>query len=106
MTPSDIDAAFQDDLERDDHILRLRESGSSFLAIAQQLGLDSATVARSGYLRALARLSPEVKRASRLRELERLDSLADHIAARDDLDEPEMTRRLRLVDLLRLDVCE
>jgi len=106
MTLSDGDAVFPDDRELDDQILRLRERGDSFLAIAEQLGLDRATMARSRYLRALARLSPEEQSASRLRELERLDSLANHIAAREDLDGPEITRRLRLVDLLRLDLPE
>jgi hypothetical protein len=106
MTQSDGDAVFPDGRELDDQILRLRESGDSFLAIAEQLGLDRATVARSGYLRALARLSPEEQRASRLSELQRLDALANHIAACDDLDGPEITRRLRLVDLLRLDLPE
>jgi hypothetical protein len=106
MTKSGADAILSDDMALDDQILRLRESGRSYLAIAERLGLERATVARSRYLRALARLSPEEQSASRLGELQRLDSLANHIAARDDLDGPEIARRLRLVDLLRFDLPE
>jgi hypothetical protein len=103
MTQSDVDAVYQDQ-GLDDQIFRLRENGLSYLAIAKRLGLERATVARCGYLRSLARLSPEEQSASRLRELQRLDSLANHIAARDDLDGSEITRRLRLVDRLRFDL--
>ena len=62
MTESDLDAAVQDDPERDDQVLRLRDSGLSYLAISERVGLERATVARSGYLRALWRLPPSVLR--------------------------------------------
>ncbi len=106
MTQSDVDAAFQDDLERDAQILRLRENGLSYLAIAERLGLERATVARSGHLRALWRLPSGEQRSSCLRELQRLDMLANYIAARDDIDEAEIARQLQMVDHLRLDLLE
>ena len=106
MTQSDRDAVLPDDRERDDEILHLRESGHGYLAIADQLGLTRATMARSGYLRALGRLPPDQQSASCLRELERLDSLANHIAAREDLDEPEIAHRLLMVDRMRRDLVD
>ena len=106
MTRSDVDAAFQDDQELDDQILHLRENGLSYLAIAERLGLKRATVARSRYLRALWRLPSDEKGASCLREVQRLDTLANYIAARDDIDEAEIARQLQMVDRLRLDLLE
>ncbi len=106
MTRSNVDAAFQDDLELDDQILRLRENGLSYLAIAERLGLARATVARSGYLRALWRLPSGEQSGSCLRELQRLDTLANYIAARDDIDKAEIARQLQMVDRLRLDLLE
>jgi len=106
MTQSDVDAEFSDDRELDDQILRLRESGRSYLAIAERLDLERATVARSGYLRALWRLPADEQNASCRRELQRLDSLATHIAARDDIDESAIARQLQMVDRLRLDLNE
>jgi hypothetical protein len=106
MTQSNVDAVVQEGLDRDDQILRLRESGGSYLAIAERLGLERATVARSGYLRALRRLPPDERGAPRLRELQRLDSLANYIASRDDIDEAAIARQLQMIVRLRLDLHE
>ena len=104
MTQPDADALSPDDQERDNQILRLRESGRTYLAIAERLGLERATAARSGYLRALRRLPPDERSASRLSELERLDSLARSISSRDDIDDTAIVRRLQMVARLRLDL--
>jgi hypothetical protein len=106
MTKPEEDLDIPADIERDDQVLHLREGGRSYLAIAEQLGLERATTARARYLRALRRRPPAEQSALCIRELHRLDSLADHIATRKDRDQPEISRQLRMVDRLRLDLFE
>lgn len=86
---------------RDDQALALREGGCTYLTIAKELGMETATLARKGYLRALKRRSPEEQEILRRLELRRFDALAAHIASRQDLDEPEISRRSTAVDLLK-----
>jgi|SRR5665213_160045 len=91
---------------RDDQVITLRECGCTYLAIATQLGLGRATMARRSYLRGLKRRSPEEQSILRRHELERFDALANNIAARKDLGDNEIGRRLATVDVLRQELLE
>jgi len=91
---------------RDDQVITLRECGCTYLAIATQLELGRATMARKSFLRGLKRRSPEEQTILRRHELERFDALAKNIAARNDLDHNEINRRLATVDVLRRELLD
>ena len=86
---------------RDNQVITLRECGCTYVEIATQLELGRATRARKVYLRGLKGRSPEEQSVLRGHELARFDALATSVAARDDLDEDEISRRLATVDVLR-----
>jgi hypothetical protein len=103
MTKPEIEIA-PDFENRDDQVITLRECGCTYLAIAKQLGLEPATMARKCYLRALKRRSPEEQHILQQRELQRFDALAAHIASRADLGEEAIDQRLATVDRLRYEL--
>ena len=100
MTTSDTVVSAEIE-SRDDQVITLRECGCTYVAIAAQLELGRATMARKAYLRGLKRRSPEERSILQSHELARFDALATSISARRDLSEDEISRRLATVDLLR-----
>jgi hypothetical protein len=87
--------------ERDDRALVLRDQGRPFGGVAEILHLDSAGAANASFNRAL-RLRPRAEQARlRDREMRRLDTLAAHLRARDDLSTEEIVRRLQGVKYQR-----
>lgn len=62
--------------DRDDQALALRECGCTYATIAKELGLETATLARKAYLRALKHRSLEEQEILRRLELDRFETLA------------------------------
>jgi hypothetical protein len=104
MTTSPIEPGCAGEIVRDELVLRLRDEGRTYLAIANEVGLVRAAAARESYLRAVRRRSPQEQRSLCGRELQRLDALAAHVAERKDLDEQEVHLWLEMVDGLRHDL--
>jgi DNA-binding transcriptional MerR regulator len=87
--------------DTDAQALTLRESGMSFSAIARALGLDRATEAHKGYIRALGRREGDERNQLIKNEEARLDQLEQRIRERDAGDESKLERRLRGLKKLR-----
>lgn len=94
-------ADLDDNSERDERVLVLREEGRTFAGIARELGLEKTLDANAAFNRALRRRSPAEQETLRSHEIARLDALADRVRGRDDLDEAEVARRIRSVDRLK-----
>jgi DNA-binding transcriptional MerR regulator len=91
LPPQDVDA----------QALALRESGSSFSAIARQLELGRATDAHQSFVRALRTHDGDERRQLLEHEEERLDRLEQRIRQRDAGDATKVERRLQGVKNLR-----
>jgi hypothetical protein len=91
----------EDQSDRDESALGLRERGRSFANIARVLGLDGAGQANAAFIRALRRRSAHEQETLRSHEMARLDALGERLRQRDDLDEVEIARRTRVLDRLR-----
>jgi len=89
-----------DDLTGDERVLTLRDEGRSFVAIAKELQLSSASEAIAAFNRAFEQREPSDQEALRTREVARLDALGERVRRRTDLTEEEVDRRLQ--GLLRL----
>jgi hypothetical protein len=85
----------------DQEVLKLRESGSSYSAIARQLELRRATDAHRAFARALHSLTDEDRRRVTKNEELRLDQLEVRIRRRDAAEPEKIERRLAAVGLLR-----
>ncbi|HSZ35605.1 MAG TPA: hypothetical protein VK773_00830 [Acidimicrobiales bacterium] len=79
----------------------LRESGSSFSAIARALGFDRATDAHRSYVRALGAREGDERQQLVKNEEARLDLLEQRIRERDAKDVSKVERRLLGVQKLR-----
>ena len=85
----------------DDEVLRLREQGRSYAAVARLLNLDRAQDAHSAFVRALRR-RPDDEQAGLIdRERSRLDQLEVKIRDRDRDDPTRLARRLAAGERLR-----
>jgi len=78
----------------DAQALALRESGSSFSAIARLLELGRATDAHQSFVRALRAHDGEERRQLQKNEEARLDLLEERIRDRDAADTAKIERRL------------
>jgi hypothetical protein len=85
----------------DAQALALRESGSSYSAIARQLELARATDAHQSFVRAVGAREGEERRRLVKNEEARLDRLEVRIRDRDAPDLTKIDRRLLGVDKLR-----
>ena len=85
----------------DEEVVRRREKGESYSAVARALGLKRAMDAQAAFLRAL-RSRPEPERAAlSKRESLRLDQLEERIRSRDAEDPVKLARRLTALEALR-----
>lgn len=100
MTKTEIELTPEFD-DHCDRVIALRELGGTYVEIATQFGLGSATLARKLFLQALQGREPAERHVLQRRELERYNALASHIAARKDLTSEGIRRRLATVDQLR-----
>lgn len=83
-----------DETERDEQALVLRDQGRTFVDIAQILGLIDAHAANAAFNRGL-RLRPRAERELlRSKEAARLDALTSRLRGRNDLGVEELVRRL------------
>lgn len=81
--------------------MSLRETGRSYAAIAQSLGIKRATEAHAAFVRAV-RARPDTERtAMTQREAQRLDQLEQRIRDRDAERPDKMERRLGALQHLR-----
>lgn len=87
--------------EMDAQVVALRESGSSFSAIARQLQLDRAIDAHRCFIRALGALDGAESRKIMANEEARYDQLEQRIRERDAADPAKVARRLLGVEKLR-----
>jgi hypothetical protein len=87
--------------DTDAQSLMLRESGSSFSAIARALGFDRATDAHRSYVRALGAREGDERQQLVKNEEARLDLLEQRIRERDAKDVSKVERRLLGVQKLR-----
>jgi hypothetical protein len=85
----------------DGQALALRESGSSYSAIARQLELGRATDAHQSFVRAVGARDGDERRRLIKNEEARLDRLELRIRDRDAADASKIERRLLGVDKLR-----
>jgi hypothetical protein len=85
----------------DAQVLALRESGTSFSAIARLLELGRATEAHQSFVRALGRYDGDERRQLLKNEEARLDRLERRIRDRDAADAAKVERRLLGVNKLR-----
>jgi transposase-like protein len=90
-----------DNPERDEMVLALREEGRTYAGIARELGIERTLDANAAFNRALRRRPSEEQESLRNHEVARLDALAERLRRRSDLDEAEMTRRIRSLDRLK-----
>ncbi len=84
--------------------MALRGTGSSFSAIARQLGMRRSSDAYDSFHRGLASKSESESRQLVRDELERLDALEARIRSRDAVAPDKMSRRLGGLDQMRADV--
>jgi hypothetical protein len=89
------------DAARDDQVLDLRSSGSSFAAIARSVGFAGAREANAAFHRALGRCSIQDRRTIRDAEFARLESLEQRVRADTRLAADRREKRLHTIDLLR-----
>ncbi len=87
--------------EVDAQVLALRESGSSYSAIARQLELGRAVDAHRSFVRALGAHDGAERQRLVGNEEARLDRLEQRIRDRDAAEPEKVTRRVRGVDKLR-----
>ncbi|MDA8075973.1 MAG: hypothetical protein M0Z40_12225 [Actinomycetota bacterium] len=87
--------------EVDAQALALRESGSSYSAIARRLELGRAVDAHRSFVRALGAHQGDERQRLIDNEEARLDLLEQRIRERDAADPEKVTRRLIGVDKLR-----
>jgi len=85
----------------DAQVLALRETGTSFSAIARKLDLERAVDAHRCFVRALNAFDGLDRRRLIDNEKSRLDRLADRIRDRDAADTTKVARRLRGLTNLR-----
>jgi len=85
----------------DEQVLRLRETGASYSAIARCLELRRAVDAHRAFVRAVGRRDGEERRQLVANESARLDKLELRIRQRDAGDQEKIERRLLAVDRLR-----
>lgn len=90
-----------DSKEIEERVLRLRETGRSFGAIATELGMDRARLAHDAFRAAVARRSAEEQAHLRRRELARLDGMAKRLAGRSDLSRADLEQKLTVIERLR-----
>jgi hypothetical protein len=86
----------------DNRVLELRQQGRSFAGIANVLGYERPRDAWLAFNRALRRHPPQEQADLRRAEVARLQSLTDTLRARKDLTQEEQTRRLALVERMRV----
>lgn len=84
-----------------EQVVALRETGSSYSAIARTLELQSATGAHQSFVRALETHDSAARRRLADNEEARLDRLEQRIRDRDAPDTEKIERRLRGVANLR-----
>lgn len=85
----------------DEQVLRLRETGASYSAIARGLELRRAVDAHRAFVRAVGRREGEERRQLVTSESARLDKLELRIRQRDAGDQEKVERRLLAVVRLR-----
>ncbi len=85
----------------DEQVLRLRETGASYSAVARSLGLRRAVDAHGAFVRAVTRREGEERRQLVMRESIRLDELETRIRQRDAGDDQKVERRILAVKRLR-----
>jgi hypothetical protein len=93
--------ALADGPERDERVLALREEGRTYARIARELGIERTLDANAAFNRALRRRPSEEQDSLRSHEMARLDALAERVRRRSDLDEAEVSRRIRSLDRLK-----
>jgi hypothetical protein len=93
--------AMTTDATDDERVLALRSQGRSFVAIASELGMGSASLAYAAYQRALRGKSPQQRDAYRRHELERLDQWAERLRAERSDGDPDAERKLVAIERLR-----
>jgi hypothetical protein len=86
----------------DQDVLRLREDGNSFAAIARSLNLSRAKDALAAWRRAVERVSPDERSRLVGSERARLQQLEERIRDRDAADPERLARRLAALDALRI----
>lgn len=89
------------DLDGDDQVLALRESGTSFAAIARKLGMAKAVDAQAAFLRVVRSQPEKERRATVKRESERLDDLEKRTREEHGQDPERAQRRLQAVEKMR-----
>ena len=85
----------------DQQVLTLRETGSSYAAVARTLGIKRAAEAQAAFIRAIRGRPEEERAALTQRESDRLDILEKRIRDRDTADPEKMERRLVALEKLR-----
>lgn len=82
-------------------MLKLRDSGNSYSAVASKLGLARAVQAHESFIRALRRRPDDERAQLTLREEARLDTLEARVRSRDAAEPVKMERRLKALERLR-----
>jgi len=89
------------DVSVDTEVLRLREEGRSYAAVARLVHLERAHEAHAAFVRALRRRPHDEQAGLIDRERSRLDQLEVKIRDRDRDDPTRLARRLAAVERLR-----
>lgn len=85
----------------DEQVLRLRETGASYSAVARSLGLRRALDAHRAFVRAVNKREGDERHQLVTREMARLDQLEIRIRQRDAGDDEKVERRLLALQRLR-----
>jgi hypothetical protein len=88
-------------IEQDDKALALRRQGSSFAAIARDLGFERASDATRAFNRALRTRPAKEQKEVRDEENRRLDVLVQGVKSREGLPADDVERKLRNIERLR-----
>ena len=85
----------------DEEVVTLRETGKSYAAVAQALGIKRAAEAHAAFIRVLRARPDEERAALADRESQRLDRLEQRIRTRDAEEPDKLERRLGALEKLR-----